>query len=189
MLTRLLKRMLFGFSILLLSIPAFPASVDTLAGIKNFKTPAANTYSGGQASEAQFTALAEAGVKHVINLRPASEMLDFKEPALVEGKGMRYHVLPVSGLTDLKVKTVKRLEQILQQVGEEKAFFHCSSGNRVGAVMALRAALMKGENKTAALTLGRNWGLTRWEPEIQRLLEIREYKVGEYKTGGYKIRK
>jgi len=143
---------------------------NTIAGIKNLKTPASNYFSGGQPTAEQFDALAGAGVKHIINLRPASETPTLDESSLVADKGMIYHSLPVDGAAGLTLSNVKALDQLFKQAGNEKVFFHCASGNRVGALMALRASLIYGESTDAAITQGKAWGLTRLEPEVKRLV-------------------
>lgn len=83
---------------------------------------------------------------------------------------MSYHSLPVDGAAGLSLKNVKALDQLLKQAGDEKVFLHCASGNRVGALMALRSALIYGENTEAAIAQGKAWGLTRLEPELKRLM-------------------
>ena len=141
-----------------------------LTGIKNLKTPVSNYFSGGQPTDRQFAALAEVGVKYVINLRPVSETPKFDEASLVEDKGMIYHSLPVDGAAGLTLNNVKALDQLFKQAGDEKVFLHCASGNRVGALMALRSVLIYGEDKDAAIAKGKAWGLTRLEPEVRRLI-------------------
>ena len=143
---------------------------NVISGIKNLKTPGPNYFSGGQPTGEQLTALAGAGVVHVINLRPASETPKLDEASLVAGKGMVYHSLPVDGAAGLNRHNVKALDQLFKQAGDEKVFLHCASGNRVGALMALRAALIYGETTEAAIAEGKSWGLTRLEPEVKRLM-------------------
>jgi len=143
---------------------------NIIAGIKNLKTPGPNYFSGGQPTDEQLAALAGAGVKHVINLRPNSETPKLNEAGMVAGRGMVYHSLPVDGAAGLTLRNVKTLDQLLKQAGDDKVFLHCSSGNRVGALMALRASLIYGESKDAAITQGKAWGLTRLEPELRRLM-------------------
>jgi len=145
--------------------------VNIIAGIKNLKTPTTNYYSGGQPTAEQLTALAGAGVKHVINLRPASETPKLDEASLVADKAMIYHSLPVDGAAGLSLNNVKALDQLFKQAGDEKVFLHCASGNRVGALMALRAVFIYDESTDAAIAQGKAWGLTRLEPEVKRLMD------------------
>jgi len=161
---------LIAISALLLCAQAIASDADTIASIKNLKTPAPNYFSGGQPATEQFDALAGAGVVHVINLRPASETPKFNESSLVADKGMIYHSLPVDGAAGLTLNNVKALDQLFKEAGDEKVFLHCASGNRVGALMALRSVLIYGEDKDAAIVKGKAWGLTRLEPEVRRLI-------------------
>ena len=166
----LLRNSLIAFAVLLFCAQLIASDVGVIAGIKSLKTPGPNYYSGGQPSDEQLTALAGAGVKHVINLRPASETPKLDEASLVADRGMSYHSLPVDGAAGLTLSNVKALDQLLKQAGDEKVFLHCASGNRVGALMALRASLIYGESTDAAIAQGKAWGLTRLEPELRRLM-------------------
>jgi len=164
------KNLLIVIGALMFCGLASAEDTSTLAGIKNLKTPAPHYFSGGQPTDRQFSALAEIGVKYVINLRPVSETPKFDEAGLVEDKGMIYHLLPVDGAAGLTLSNVKALDQLFKQAGDEKVFLHCASGNRVGALMALRSVLIYGEDKDAAIAKGKAWGLTRLEPEVRRLI-------------------
>ena len=162
---------LIAISALILCAQTIASDADTIASIKNLKTPAPNYFSGGQPTDEQLTALAGEGVTHVINLRPASETPKLNEDSLVADKGMIYHSLPVDGAAGLTLNNVKALDQLFEQAGDEKVFLHCASGNRVGALMALRSVLIYGEDKDAAIAKGKAWGLTRLEPEVLRLID------------------
>jgi uncharacterized protein (TIGR01244 family) len=166
----LLGNSLIAFSALLFCVQLIADDVSVIAGIKNLKTPGPNYFSGGQPTDEQFAALAGTGVKHVINLRPTSETPKLDEAGLVADRGMNYHSLPVDGAAGLTLSNVKAFDQLLKKVGDEKVFLHCSSGNRVGALMALRTSLIYGESTDAAITQGKAWGLTRLEPELRRLM-------------------
>ncbi len=166
-----LKKSIVVASVVIFCTLTFASDTQIISGIKNLKTHAPNYFSGGQATEEQFTALAELGVKHVINLRPASETPRFDEASLVTGKGMVYYSLPVDSAADLNLSNVKALDQLLKKTGGEKVFLHCASGNRVGALIALRSALIYGKNSDEAIVEGKSWGLTRLEPEVRRLLK------------------
>lgn len=148
-----------------------------LAGLKNLKAPAAGYLSGGQPDAAQLVALADAGVIHVINLRPSSELPDFDEAQFAAAAGLQYHSLPVDGAAGLTEANVRALDKLMLEAGTEKVFLHCASGNRVGAMLALRAAMLHGADKKAAMAIGKAWGLTSLEPEVRRLL------TGYYREG------
>ena len=165
-----LKNIFITIGACLLCAQLVASDANIIAGIENLEIPGPNYFSGGQPSDEQLSALAGVGVKHVINLRPVSETPAFDEASLVASKDMMYHSLPVAGATGLTLAKVRTLDQLLKQAGHEKVFLHCSSGNRVGALMALRAALIYGESTERAIAQGKVWGLTRLEPEVVRLL-------------------
>ncbi|MFC5577936.1 hypothetical protein ACFPOA_07935 [Lysobacter niabensis] len=48
---------------------------------------------------------------------------------------------------------------------------HCASGNRVGAIVALRAAWMEGRSTEDAIAIGKTWGLKGLEGEVRRRIE------------------
>jgi hypothetical protein len=50
---------------------------------------------------------------------------------------------------------------------------HCASGNRVGAMMALREAWLRGATSEHALEVGRTWGMKGLEPDVNALLQTK----------------
>jgi uncharacterized protein (TIGR01244 family) len=129
-----------------------------------------NMLTAGQPDALQFKAAAEAGVQHVINLRPIPEQGE-DQSAMIEDLGMRYHHLPVAGPQDLNAQTVAMLDGLLGEIGDKHTVFHCASGNRVGALLALRAAWHQGKSVEEALEIGRATGLTKLEPVVSELLQ------------------
>lgn len=128
----------------------------------------ANIYTGGQPES--FAAVADAGVKHVINLRPPAETPEINEPALVTRNGMAYYNIPVEGPQDLTRENVEILDRLLSEIGDETVLVHCASSNRVGALAALRAAWLQGKSDEQALAVGHAWGLTKLQPAVEQLL-------------------
>jgi hypothetical protein len=55
---------------------------------------------------------------------------------------------------------------------------HCASSNRVGAMIALRAALVDGASADAALAEGRRWGLKSLEPQVRERLAAWSSEAG-----------
>lgn len=133
--------------------------------------PAVNLLTAGQPSAADFEALAKAGLKHVINLRPPSEDAGFDETALAARLGLSYHVVPVAGPGDINDQRMRELDAALAATGGACTLVHCASSNRVGALLALRAARLHGKSTDEALDLGRAAGLTKMEPLVQQLLQ------------------
>nr|ACU26400.1 hypothetical protein [uncultured bacterium HF186_25m_30B18]ACU26437.1 hypothetical protein [uncultured bacterium HF186_75m_14K15] len=91
---------------------------------------------GGQPTKAALEELATQGLKHVINLRTPSE-LDFDEEKVVKELKMSYQMIPVPGAKGLTESAIDDLHAALNP--EVPTLVHCASGNRVGALFALRA--------------------------------------------------
>lgn len=138
--------------------------------LPNEKRASANMLSAGQPDALQFRAAADAGVQHVINLRPLPEQGEDQAP-MIEDLGMRYHHLPIAGPQDLNAHTVAMLDGLLAEIGDKPTVFHCASGNRVGALLALRAAWHQGKSVDEALEVGRNTGMTKIEPAVAQILQ------------------
>jgi len=135
-------------------------------GVENLQVISATSVVAGQPTQEQLEALAEAGVKHVINLRPASE-LDWDEQSVVKSLGMEYHSIAVAGKPGVTVANARALDALLDQLEGEPLLLHCSSSNRVGSLIALRAHYIDGQSVDTAISKGRAWGLTRLEPFVR----------------------
>lgn len=141
--------------------------------LPNGRQPMADLLTGGQPDPGQLEELAWLGYRTVIDLRPAGErgaLAD--EPAMVEALGMRYVRLPVAGADGLTDGNVRALDELLDDPEAYPVVIHCASGNRVGALLALRAARTEGAEPEAALQLGLDAGLTRLEPAVRELLDL-----------------
>ena len=133
--------------------------------------PDENTIVCGALDETKVAALAAAGVELVLNLQPDDELI-FDERAAVEGAGMAYEQLPISGANDLKQLKILAFDNILRQYHGKKTVMHCGSGNRAGAAMALRAGWLRGRKMDTALERGRSHGLTKLEEEVHNRLLV-----------------
>ncbi|MBL1260090.1 MAG: hypothetical protein COB33_006110 [Thiotrichaceae bacterium] len=141
-----------------------------LQEIKYISQPQANRYGAGQPEATAFSTIAKAGIKHVINLRPPAETPDFNEAAIVTEAGMAYYNIPISGSDDLTRANIMLVDKVLREIGDESALLHCSSSNRVGAVMALKAVWLEGASVDEGIAIGQQWGLTKLQPVVERLL-------------------
>jgi len=129
--------------------------------------------SGGQPTPEQIAEAAAAGFRTVINLRAAEEPGFEWEPAAVEAPGMRYVSIPVEGASGLTRENVDRIDAALAEARRAgPVLLHCSSGNRIGAVLALRAAWVEGRPAVEALAVGLGAGLTRLEPATREILGL-----------------
>lgn len=134
-------------------------------------TPALLT--AGQPTSIDFEKLAAAGLKHVISLRPASEDAGFDEAALAAKLGLSHTLIPIASVGDLDIDRVRALDQALAATDGEPVLVHCASSNRVGALLALRAAWIEGRDLDEALVWGRSGGLTKMEPAVIQLLQTK----------------
>ena len=114
--------------------------------------------------------MAKAGIRNVINLRPASETPDFDEANAVRAAGMNYESLPIASADDLNRANVDRFDALLKKQEGTPSLVHCASSNRVGALMALRAGWIKGQSVDEAVAVGKQWGLASLEPVVREKL-------------------
>ena len=140
-------------------------------GLRNARMPIAGLVTGGQPDEAQLDALIGAGFEHFISLRPMAEDGSGWEETAV-GAPTVFARVPIRGGADLTRENVEELDRLLEEAGDGATVLYCASGNRVGALLALRAAWIDGVAPEDALTLGRAAGLTRLEPAVVQLLGL-----------------
>lgn len=110
-------------------------------------------------------------VCEVINLRQAGETPDFVEGAAVAAAGIAYCHLPIGGAADLTRANVEKFDQLLRAAGDQLTLVHCASGNRVGAMVALRAGWIEGKSTSEAIAEGQRWGLKGLAPEVRARLK------------------
>jgi len=126
--------------------------------------------STGQPDAETLAIAREAGFVAVIDLRGADEDRGIDEVAAVEALGMRYVSLPVHDADDVTFENAAELDRLLGEF-DGPVLLHCASGNRVGALVALRASAA-GASDDEALAAGKAAGLTRLEPAVaERLAE------------------
>ena len=109
------------------------------------------TLTGGQPSDEQLKDAKEQGFKTIINLRTAGEDAD-KQGAQVEALGMKSVWLPIAGKKGLTAENARRLAKALEE-SPKPVVLHCGSGQRVGALMALKAHFTDGEASAKALEM------------------------------------
>jgi uncharacterized protein (TIGR01244 family) len=144
-----------------------------LGGLDHVAFPAPHRVVSGRLQASDIPALKRAGIRQVIDLSLDSETPGFDEAAAVRAAGIGYHNLPIRGAGDLTRDRVVQFDRLLREAGDQPTLVHCASGNRVGAMIALRAALLGGESTDAALAEGRRWGLKGLEPAVRERLQAR----------------
>ncbi len=145
--------------------------VDPITLVKNGKMPLAGLLTGGQPSDEQLAALRDAGFATVINLRMPSERGTKGEAEKVAELGMTYVAIPVDGKAGLTEENATALAAALDEAARP-ALLHCGSGNRVGALLALKAFWLDGASAEEALEVGIAGGVTRLEPTVRELLGL-----------------
>jgi len=127
--------------------------------------------SAGQPSAEALKVFADSGYAAVIDLRGTKESRGYDEAATAEALGLDYVSLPIVGRDAISFENAAALDELLQQY-DEPVLLHCGSGNRVGALLALRESLA-GADDEAALKLGQSAGLTRLESVVKERLDER----------------
>jgi uncharacterized protein (TIGR01244 family) len=136
----------------------------------NFKHASADVMVGGQPSLQDLSDAKDQGIRAVLNLRPESEQPSLNERAEVERLGMRYLMLPIADAADLTKAAAIELDTLVNDPKNRPIWVHCGSGNRVGALFALRAAWIEGMSLEAAIEVGRQHGLTKMDADVRRIL-------------------
>ena len=119
---------------------------------------------GGQPTEEQLRDWASHGLELVIDLRGPDEARGIDEAGILDELDVSYVPLPIAQRADLDWDHATALDAYLTHA-EGAVLVHCRSGNRVGALMALRFGLNPEETTEAALAYGRDHGLTSRELE------------------------
>lgn len=131
--------------------------------------PASGAVSTGQPNADALKIAADAGYVAVIDLRGANEERGLDEAATVESLGMRYIALPIDDKASVNFDNAQKLDILLSEF-DAPVLIHCGSGNRVGALVALRASL-HGASEEEAVASGRAAGLTSLEPLVKERLD------------------
>jgi uncharacterized protein (TIGR01244 family) len=132
--------------------------------------PVGGITAAGQPDAAAFKVFADAGYVAVIDMRGPEEnrgMAD--EPGLVESLGLTYVAFPLASREDISFANARELDRLLAEF-DGPVLLHCASGNRIGAILALRESL-NGASDKDAIAYGRNAGLTRLEPLVKERLQ------------------
>ncbi len=151
---------------------AEPPPTPTPGVLVNERHPLPGVRTGGMPAGApKFQGLAGAGVRTVIDLRSDPEVRPETRSA-AEAAGIAYERVPVGGDADLNLASARALDSLLDDRSRYPVAIVCASGNRVGALLAVRAFWLDGSMAESALALGRASGLTRLEPSVRLLLGL-----------------
>ena len=137
-------------------VPAVAAAVSPTPGI----------ISAGRLVPADIDRLVGAGVRQIIDLTPDAETPEFDEASAARAAGIAYSNLPLRGGQDLTRANVIAFDKLLR-AARHPVLVHCSSGNRVGAMAALRAAWVEAVPVEEAIAIGKMWGLKGLESDVR----------------------
>ena len=138
--------------------------------LPNAHLPEFNLCTGGRPRPQHLHQAQRGGVHTVIDLCSPSERCDYDERRLVESLGMNYLNIPIGGPTDLNHANARKLAEALQNTHGAPTLLHCSTGNRAGALLALKAHFIDHCSTESALAIGRSAGLQILELEVRCIL-------------------
>lgn len=133
-------------------------------GMANAGQPLEGVATAGQPEQGHLERLAAAGYRTVIDLRTSEEPRGFDEPEIVGRAGMEYANIPV-GHEVVDAETFDRFRQILTDAERRPALVHCSSANRVGALLIPYLILDEGKSPEDARDIAARVGLRSDELE------------------------
>ena len=156
--------------------PSAPKNIDQtppLVPIPNARVTKTGLLIGGQPSTEQLKAISEAGYRTVISLRAENEQGDEGERATVERLGMKFVSIPVPGPAGLTEENARALAKELSGEDVLPSVLHCKSGQRVSALLGLKAFVVDRVSVSAAIDLAKSLGLTKLEAALrERIAEI-----------------
>jgi uncharacterized protein (TIGR01244 family) len=130
---------------------------------------------GAQPSEAELKAMAEEGVRTVINLRTEDESMQRMEPDEESDASRRFGIacetIPVS-MDEMGPETVDDFRSTLAQA-EKPVFVHCKLGKRAGAMVMMDVAVRQGWSGEEAIRRAKEMG---FECENEQMTDfVRNY--------------
>ena len=128
-------------------------------GLDNVSQPLEYLVTAGQPEEEHLERLAEAGYKTVVDLRTPGETPRPDVWGMVVWlAGMEYVNIPV-GHKDIDNETFDRFRELIRDGGRRPLLVHCSSANRVGALLIPYLILDEGMTPEKASEIADEVGL------------------------------
>ena len=145
------------------------AQAPETAGIPNFHQVTDRLYRGGQPRAQAWPALAQLGVRTVIDLRTPREHSTAAESTAVRAAGMRYVSFPLNGF---RTPTASQMERVLALLDDSVTFVHCAEGrDRTGTVIAAYRISRQGWDNASALAEAHKFGLHWYERGMRRFIQ------------------
>jgi protein tyrosine phosphatase (PTP) superfamily phosphohydrolase (DUF442 family) len=156
--------------------PTTPKNIDEtppLVPIPNARVTKTGLLIGGQPTPEQLKAIHEAGYRMIVTLRTDAERGDEGEEAAVERLGMKFVSIPVAGASGLTEDNARALGNALDEPDVLPAVVHCVSGQRVSALLGLKAFVVDRMSAAAAIDLAKRLGMKKLESALrERIAEI-----------------
>jgi len=146
-------------------------------GLENSGQPLEYVATAGQPDEENLKRVAEAGYKTVIDLRPSEEDPGFDELGAVRQAGMEYVNIPV-GHETIEEETFERFRELMRDPERRPVLVHCSSANRVGALLLPYLVLDEGKSFEEAEEIASKVGLRSDELKEAALEYVNERQEG-----------
>ena len=145
---------------------------SALINLPNRQVPFDSVLTGGQPTFDQIKQAAETGFKTVINLRADNELPPPEQEKIwVEGSGMKYIHIPIVVAEGFAPQNAKLFADVLSKPEHYPLIVHCKSGERVGAMFALKAFHIDEKEIEEALLIGERAGLIKLTPTVKKILE------------------
>lgn len=136
---------------------------DILSSIPYAAAPVEGVLTAGQPGPADWAALAEAGVRAVVDLRAPQEPRGHDEATAVRDAGLRYVLLPIVQ-PYLGDEQFDRFREVMRAETETPVMVHCATSNRVGGMLLPYFMLDLGYGVEEAVELAQRAGLR--SPEL-----------------------
>ena len=162
-----------SIALLMMGAHAIATPPTSVPEVSNAVSPVEGVISAGRLTAADMEKLRSTGIQQVIDLTPDAETPDFDEASAVRAAAMGYSNLPLRGAADLTRENAAIFDEMLRNA-KHPVLVHCASGNRVGAIAALRAAAIEGKSVEEAISIGKQWGLKALEPQVRERLETKQ---------------
>ncbi len=124
---------------------------------------------GGAPTAAHLEQAVALGYKTFIDLRTSAETGVQEAHRTLTSLGAPYVAIAVAGASGLTRDNALALDRALANHRDPTMLF-CATGNRVGALLALRAYWLHGASANEAMRIGMTTGLTRLQSAVAQLL-------------------
>lgn len=127
---------------------------------------------GGTPSPNEYRLASSHNFKTVINLRGENEMDLTEHRRLAQSAGLTYVHFPVDSNEAYSKQNIEAFAKTIDEAQKRgPVILHCGSGNRVGAMLALRGHWLQNLSAADALQLGKDAGMTSLAGKISELLQ------------------